>query len=100
MLQTTLTTFDRKIVSSAGRSRFTNGLYIANTSTSRRRVRLHHVQRAGPADASNAILHDVAIAPSSTLVLELALVLEIGDELIGRADGSGVTVTVYGISDR
>ena len=100
MIQTPLTTIDRKIVSSAGSSRFTTGIYIANTSTDRRRVRINHVKRAGPSATSNAILHDVAIAPTSTLVLDLAIVLDIGDELIGRADGSGVTVTVYGISDQ
>lgn len=98
MVQATLATFDRKIVSAAGSSRLSGSIWIANTSSDRRRVRLNHVTRAEAGATSNALLHDVAIAPNSTLVIDVAIMLEMGDELVGRADGSGVTVTVYGIS--
>lgn len=73
-------------------------IMIANTTSDRRTVRLHHIMQGETSSAANAILYDTAIAPNSTLVISCYMMLKAGEELRGLADAVGVTVTLYGIN--
>lgn len=71
-------------------------IWIVNTTTSRRTVRLHHVVSGASAQAGNALLYDAAIAPNSSMMLEIPIMLQPGDQLRGKADADGVTAVIYG----
>lgn len=71
-------------------------LILANTSSARRTVRVHHVGQGQASSTINAILYDASIAPNSSLVLDTRINVKAGESLRGLADAVGVTVTIYG----
>lgn len=91
------TTIDRVIQCKSGESLLVHAIYVANTTASRRTIRLHHLSHGESATTGNALFYDLAIAPNGTLIDSTRLLLNQGDELVGLADASGVTCTIYGI---
>lgn len=81
-----------------GRTIVVHALYFANTTASRRTIRLHHISQGQSSGTENALLYDVAIAPNGTLIDSTRFQLANGDQLRGKADAAGVTCTVYGIA--
>jgi hypothetical protein len=98
MIATKLITTDQQIHRNVAANVITVGpIYIVNGSTSRRTFRLHQVSPGDSAVADNAMFYDAAIAPNSTIVLDMALALRPGDALWARADATGVTIMLHGI---
>lgn len=81
-----------------GRTIVVHAIYFANTTGSRRTIRLHHVPQGNLSGTENALLYDVAIAPNGTLIDSTRFQLGNGDQLRGKADAAGVTCSVYGIA--
>lgn len=75
-----------------------HAIYFANTTGSRRTIRLHHVSQGQSSGTDNALFYDVAIAPNGTLIDSTRFQLMSGDQLRGKSDVVGVTCTVYGIA--
>jgi len=97
MIQTTLKTVDDQLAANYGRGTMSVTMMVfANTTASRRTVRLHHVGPAQDSSTANAILYDAAIAPYGSLAVDLRLGLGPGESLRGLADASGVSLTMYG----
>lgn len=82
-------------VKSGARS-LVHAIYIVNTTSARRTVRLHHCRDGEVGDAANALLYDVSVAPNGTLIDSTRFLMAEGDQLRGKADASGVSVTIYG----
>jgi hypothetical protein len=74
-----------------------HAVYLCNTTSSVRRVRLHHCRNGETSSTLNAMLYDAPIAPNGTLVEDTRFVLAQGDELRAMADASGVTIMVHGL---
>ena len=72
-------------------------IVIANTTSARRTVRLHHLMQGETSSVANALLYDVAVAPNSTLMITAFITMALGEELRGMADATGVSVTLYGM---
>lgn len=81
-----------------GRTIVVHAIYFANTTGSRRTIRMHHVSQGQSSGTDNALFYDVAIAPNGTLIDSTRFQLGKGDQLRGKADAAGVTCTVYGIA--
>lgn len=95
--QAKLTTTDDRLYVVPSGSRFVvHAIYLANTTGSTRRVRLHHVRQGMTSGAENAMLYDVAIAPNGTLIDSTRFPMEEGESLRGKADAGGVTMTLHG----
>jgi hypothetical protein len=90
------TTDERAYSVPSGVRTILHAIYIANTTTTRRLVRLHHVRNGETSSTSNALFYDVAIAPNGTLIDSTRIPMHEGDELRGLADAAGVTLTLYG----
>jgi hypothetical protein len=74
-----------------------HAIYIANTTSATRRVRLHHCTQGRTSGTDNAILYDVAIAPNGTLIDSTRFPLYEGDVIRGKADAVGLTITVHAV---
>lgn len=95
-----LTTNDERIHTvESGRRVTVHAIYIANTTSARRSVRLHHCRDGEASGTSNALFYDVAIAPNGTLIDSTRFRMHEGDQLRGRSDAAGVTVTIYGTAE-
>jgi hypothetical protein len=72
---------------------------FANTDTSDRTFRFHHVNSAGSSAATNAVYYDYAVAAKRTFVPPLGgMIGTAGQMLRGLASSaSKITVTVWGI---
>lgn len=92
-----LTVADRVMQVASGRRAAIHMLHIVNSSSSLRRVRVHHaINNEGPT-TENALLYDVAASPLSTIIHDGRFMMAEGDELIALADGSGVSIVVHGL---
>lgn len=80
----------------SGKRLVVHAIYLANTTSSRRTVRLHHVRSGMTSGTDNALFYDVAIAPNSTLIDSTRFPMEEGESIRGKADASGVTMTLHG----
>lgn len=97
-IQKALRSIDERIHAIPSRNRLVvHAIYIANTTATMRRVRLHHCTKGRSSATDNAIFYDVAIAPNGTLIDSTRITLKPGDQLRGKADALGVSVTIYGI---
>jgi hypothetical protein len=92
-----LTVADRVLQVSSGQRAAIHLIHIVNSSSSMRRVRVHHVVNNEGATTENALLYDVAASPRSTIIHDGRFMMTEGDELIALADGSGVSITVHGL---
>lgn len=90
---------DRIYTVDSGRRAIIHAIYLANTTSSRRTVRLHHCRDGEASGTANALFYDVAIAPNGTLIDSTRIPMREGDQLRGKADASGVTLTVYGTEE-
>lgn len=91
------TTDDAVYITPPGSGVLVHAIYFANTTGSRRTIRLHHVSQGQSSGTNNALFYDVAIAPNGTLIDSTRMTLKPGDQLRGKADALGVSVTIYGI---
>lgn len=89
---------DRIFEVTPGRSVVIHAIYVANTTATRRTIRIHHVPQGQTSGTANALFYDVAIAPNGTLIDSTRFQMMPGDQLRGRADAVGVTCTVYGMA--
>lgn len=96
MISVTLRTVDDVLVTTPAGGITVNYMVFANTTSSRRTVRVHHVVAEDASSTANAILYDAAIAPNSTLVTDMRIAVKRGESLRGKADAAGVTLTIYG----
>lgn len=80
-----------------GSMQVVSAMWLVNTTSVRRTVRVHHVSAGDVTQAGNAMLYDACLAPNSTLVVDVPVMLNVGDELRGRADAAGVNAIIYGI---
>ena len=96
-VQASLSTNDERIFAVGSGKRFVvHAIYLANTTSSRRTVRLHHCTEGRASGTENAILYDVAIAPNGTLIDSTRFPMLEGSLLRGKADAAGVTLTLHG----
>jgi hypothetical protein len=96
MIHVTMRTAEDVIVGTTTAGITVNYMVFANTTAARRTVRVHHVIATETGTTANAILYDAAIAPNSTLVVEMRIAVKPGESLRGKADANGVTATIYG----
>jgi hypothetical protein len=73
-----------------------HAIYFANTTSSVRRIRLHHCSQGRASGTENALFYDVAIAANGTLIDSTRIPMLEGDALRGMADAAGVTFTLHG----
>lgn len=92
-----LTVADRVFQVPSGQRAAIHLLHIVNSSSSMRRVRVHHAINNEEATAQNALLYDVAASPRSTIIHDGRFMMTEGDELIALADGSDVHIVVHGL---
>lgn len=92
-----LTVADRVLQIPSGQRAAIHMLHIVNSSSSMRRVRVHHVINNDGPTTENALLYDVAASPRSTIIHDGRFMMTEGDELIALADGSGVSIMVHGL---
>lgn len=90
------TSDDRLYVVPSGKRFVVHAIYLANTTSARRTVRIHHVRQGMTSGTENAMLYDVAIAPNGTLIDSTRFPMEEGESLRGKADAAGVTMTLHG----
>lgn len=96
-IQKALRSIDDRVYAIPSKKRFVvHAIYIANTTSATRRVRLHHCMNGRPSGTDNAIFYDVAVAPNGTLIDSTRFVMDEGDVLRGKSDADGVTVTIHG----
>jgi len=100
MIHATMRTTDDVLLATPSGGVTVTYMAFANTTSSRRTVRVHHVVADEPSATANAILYDAAIAPNSTLVVDMRIAVNRGESLRGKADAAGVTVTMYGTIGR
>lgn len=91
-----LTTDDRIYTVPSGTRAVVHAIYVVNTTSSRRTIRLHHCRDGEASGTANALLYDVTIAANSTLIDSTRMAISEGDQLRGKADAVGVSVHVYG----
>lgn len=92
-------TDDRIYTVPSGRRAIIHAVYIANTTSSRRTIRLHHCRDGETSGTANAVFYDVAIAPNGTLIDSTRFPMREGDQLRGKSDAAGVTLTLYGTEE-
>jgi hypothetical protein len=85
-----------KVVSNTGAA--VHAVHMVNTTSSLRRVRLHHCIGGETSSTANALLYDAPIAPNGTLVHDSRFAMMAGDDLRAKCDGSGVTIVVHGMA--
>jgi hypothetical protein len=91
---------DQLFAAESGGETVIHAVYLANTSSSLRRFRIHHVLQGETSSTANALFYDVAIPANSTYVDDTRIVVRGGEELRGLADGSGIVATIYGLRSR
>lgn len=92
-----LGTTDESIMQvTSGGNGVVHGVYVVNSSSSARTIRLHHCRNGETGAPVNALLYDVALAAKSTLIDSTRFVMQEGDELRASANGSGVALVIYG----
>lgn len=90
---------DRIYTVPSGSRAIVHAIYMANTTSSRRTIRLHHCRDGEASGTANALFHDVSIAPNGTLIDSTRFRMNEGDQLRDKADAAGVTLTIYGTEE-
>lgn len=94
----TLTTTDEQLYAvPSGSRQVMHAIYVTNTTSATRRVRLHHCTQGRTSATDNAFLYDVAVAPNGTIIDSTRFPMYEGDAIRGKADASGITITFHGV---
>jgi hypothetical protein len=74
-----------------------HSFHVVNSSTSRRKVRVHHCSQGEIGSATNALLYDVPVLGTSTIIHDARFMMVPGDELRVSSDGTGLSIVVHGL---
>lgn len=91
---------DQLFAAPSGSETVIHAIYLANTATTLRRFRIHHLLPGETSSTANALFYDVAIPGNSTYVDDTRISIAGGEELRAMADGSGIVATLYGVRTR
>lgn len=97
MIRASLETSDRRLFANSTRGPImVSHIVLANTTSARRTVRVHHCTSGETGGASNALLYDATMSANSSIILDMPFFLAVGEEIRGKADAAGVTMTIQG----